>query len=466
MSLLANVEQTISEHHLLKAGDRVLVALSGGPDSVALLHLLTRFKSQYRLQLTAVYVNHQIRKKAALQEEKFCSTLCRTLGVPLSIVREDIPALAKREKIGLEEAGRAFRYELFERMAIQQKLTKVALGHHLDDRVETILFRIVRGTGRVGLGGIPVKRGKIMRPLFDISKAQILSYLKANRLAYCTDQSNLRSQFSRNYIRNRLLPELRRRLNPQVDRALLNMAETVAAEEELLEKKVARAVKQSVSVTPGGKIELDREKFRGYTNWLRRRLLRYCLGSISEGVMFDRETVERIDDQILHGKGDLSLPGKIQAVPAGSKIVFVHGAPIQLERELNPGKAVRLTSPNVQIAARFGRKLPSKPTTVRRATRVSLDRDKVEFPLVVRTIRAGDRFQPLGLHGSKKVGDYLTDRKVPKVYRDEILVVTDDRGIIWVVGYDIADRVKVDKSTRKVVTLEVNNAKRALAPAV
>lgn len=466
MSLLANVEQTISEHHLLKAGDRVLVALSGGPDSVALLHLLTRFKSQYRLQLTAVYVNHQIRKKAALQEEKFCSTLCRTLDVPLSIVREDIPALAKREKIGLEEAGRAFRYELFERMAIQQKLTKVALGHHLDDRVETILFRIVRGTGRVGLGGIPVKRGKIIRPLFDISKAQILAYLKANRLAYCTDQSNLRSQFSRNYIRNRLLPELRRRLNPQVDRALLNMAETVAAEEELLEKKVARAVKQSVSVTPGGKIELDREKFRGYTNWLRRRLLRYCLGSISEGVMFDRETVERIDDQILHGKGDLSLPGKIQAVPAGSKIVFVHGAPIQLERELNPGKAVRLTSPNVQIAARFGRKLPSKPTTVRRATRVSLDRDKVEFPLVVRTIRAGDRFQPLGLHGSKKVGDYLTDRKVPKVYRDEILVVTDDRGIIWVVGYDIADRVKVDKSTRKVVTLEVNNAKRALAPAV
>jgi tRNA(Ile)-lysidine synthase len=466
MSLLANVEQTISEQNLLKAGDRLLVALSGGPDSVALLHILVRLRLKYRLQLTAVYINHQIRKRAALKEEKFCNSLCRTLDVPLHIVREDIPALARREKMGLEEAGRAFRYELFERMAIQQKLTKVALGHHLDDRVETILFRIVRGTGRTGLGGIPVKRGKIIRPLFDISKAQILAYLAANKLTFCTDQSNLRSQFSRNYIRNRLLPELRRRLNPQVDRALLNMAETVAAEEELLEKKVVRAVKQSVTLTLGGKIELDRERFRGYTNWLRRRLLRYCLGSISEGVMIDRETVERIDDQILNGKGDLSLPGKIQAVPAGSKIVFVHGAPIQLERELHPGKVVRLTCPNVQIAARFGRKLPSRPSTVRRATRVSIDRDKVEFPLVVRTIRAGDRFRPLGLHGSKKVGDFLTDRKVPKVYRDEILVVTDDRGIIWVVGYEIADRVKVDKSTRKVVTLEVNIAKRALAPAV
>ena len=235
MSILAKVTRTIEAHNLLANGDRVLVALSGGPDSVALLQMLVRLKPHYQLQLAAVYVNHQIRKLPALAEEKFCQSLCKKLKVSLTIHREDIPALAKQQKIGIEEAGRNFRYELFERLAREQKFTRIALGHHQNDRVETVLFRIIRGTGRTGLAGIPVKRDKYIRPLYDLTKAEILAYLKENRLAYCLDLSNERSDQSRNYIRNRLLPEIRKRLNPQVDRAILNLAETLAEEEKVLQ---------------------------------------------------------------------------------------------------------------------------------------------------------------------------------------------------------------------------------------
>jgi tRNA(Ile)-lysidine synthase len=466
MKLIELVAKTITEQKLLNDGDHVLVALSGGPDSVALLHMLTQFRSGRKLQIGAVYINHQIRKQAALKEERFCKLLCEQLDVPLTVVRQDIPALARQEKIGLEEAGRAFRYELFDQLAAQQKYTKIALGHHLDDRVETILFRIVRGTGRSGLSGIPVKRGKIIRPLFDISKAQILEYLQTNRLSYCTDQSNLRSEFSRNYIRNKLLPELRRRLNPQVDRALLNLSETVAAEEAVLERQMERAIRQSVSISPGGKIELDRNKICGYTDWVRRRLLKRCLESISDGRSVDRETVERLDRQIRESAGDLSLPGRIQVRFVGPKVVFVLDGPIQLQSELILGQSVWLDCLQMRIISRVRKRPPNSPKSVRRAKRVAVDADKLLLPLTVRTIQPGDRFQPLGMSGRKKVGDYLTDRKVPKVYRDEIVVVADSRGIIWVVGYEIADRVKVDRTTRKVVTIEVNIPKRALTPAV
>ncbi len=466
MSLLATITRTIDRYQLLEKGDNVLVALSGGPDSVALLHILSQLQTHYHIRLTAVYVNHGIRTRAAAKEEKFCEALCAELEISCIIVRESIPALAKQRRIGLEEAGRAFRYELFERLARMHRFDKVALGHHVDDRVETVLFRIFRGTGPTGLGGIPVKRGIYVRPLFEINKAQVLEYLKENRLRYCVDRSNDDSDYSRNYIRNKLLPEVRKRLNPQVDRAILNLAETVTAEEGVLRKQVEKAVRQAVTVTLGGKIELDRARFTGYTSWLRRRLLRYCLGSISEGVMVDRETIERLENQILQESGSLSLPGRIQAVMTSDKFVFAQGQPIYLERELVPGKSVELEPLVARIQMRESARWSSAVSKKRQAAQVSVDAGKVEYPLTVRSIRAGDRFQPLGMKGTKKVGDFLTDRKVPKVYRDEILVVADGRGIIWVVGYEIADRVKVDKTTRKVVTLEVNNAKRTLAPAV
>lgn len=461
MDLFESVSRTIAAHRLLTRGDAVLIALSGGPDSVALLHILTRLRPTLDLSLRAVYINHQIRKRAALQEEKFCQQLCQKHKVELHIVREDIPTLAKKQRKSLEEAARDFRYEVFDSLVDEYGCSRIALGHHADDRVETILFRVIRGTGRTGLSGMPITRGRIIRPLFETSKAEILTYLKQHRLKFCIDQSNRKSEFTRNYIRNRLIPEIKERLNPQLERALLNLSETLEGEERHLDELAKTAVQRVIRITPGGKIELDTSKFSAYTDWLRRRVLRQCLQMASGRAAADRETIDRLDRFIRSDGKSISLPEQVQAARAGQSVVIHRRMAISYRTVLEPGTGVQLPGLGQVVRCRVSARRAGGVSGKQRSSRVKIDWEKVVPPLIVRPIQTGDRFQPLGLRGTKKVGDYLTDRKVPPVYRDEIPVIADQLGIIWLVGYEIADRVKIGATTRKVAILETAIGKAA-----
>lgn len=434
----------------------MLVALSGGPDSVVLLHFLWSLRREMKLSLGALYINHRIRPAAAIKEEKFCQKLCDKLGVRLHIVREDIPFLATVMKKGLEEAGREYRYRTFESMAQHHGYSKIALGHHKDDQVETVLFRIVRGTGPSGLLGIPAQRGKIIRPLLGVTKAEILVYLKRHRLSYCHDRSNDSLEFSRNYIRNKLLPELRKRLNAQVDQAIINLAEISELEEEHLQQVTDRAFRQCAKLTTGGKIELDLELIDGYPLWLRRRVLRFCLqkgsGSL-EGV--SRETVGRLEKLVAdRGKG-CSLPGKLEASILGGSLLIHRRQALRYSEPVWPGEDAVIEPLRMRVRSRVSAYRATGAKWRRQTGKVVLDWSKIREPLVIRSIRPGDRFQPLGMTGRKKVGDYLTDRKVASIFRDEIPVLCDNEGIVWLVGFEIADRVKVAGTTRKVLKLEI-----------
>ena len=453
--MLNCVKETISEHQLFEPGDRLLVALSGGPDSVALLHLLSRLKRSMKLSLRAVYINHGIRPKAAAKEEKFCQRLCDALQIELSIVREDVPSLAKKVKKSVEEAAREVRYRIFADLAEQHKCNRIALGHHADDNVETVLFRILRGTGKKGLTGIPIKRDKIVRPLLHVTKAEILGYLKKEKLSYCVDKSNATPDYSRNFIRNELLPQIRKRLNPSVDRALLNLAETSIEEERYLTTQAGSSLRKVRRKTVGGKIELDLTKLRTYDVWLRRRVLRHCITEcLCTDSQPDKMQVDRLDSLVVDSGKAISLKGKLQAEIVGDKIVLYRREKISYSARLKPGVDCRLDRLQLTVRCRrqkFSGRLDSK----RRSRTVVMDLAKLKLPLTVRNIRRGDRFCPLGLKGSRKVGDYLTDRKMPPVYRDEIPVVCDKDGIVWLVGFEIADRVKIDTSTREVWKIEI-----------
>jgi len=467
MAILRKAKRTISDYHLLSGGESVLVGLSGGPDSVVLLHILARLRRSLNLRLSAVYINHGIRKRAASREERFCRDLCKQLGVPFETVAEDIPALAKREKKGLEEAARDFRYTLFDRLTREQKLDRIALGHHADDQVETVLFRLARGTGRTGLLGIPHRRGRVIRPLLDVRKDEILKYLEDHRLTFCLDKTNRDSVYRRNYIRNKLLPALRKNLNPAVDQAVVNLADSLEAEELFLEETVAKAARKCLTVTIGGKLELDLGRFTGYDKWLRRRLLRYCLkATCLNSLAPDKNTVERLDLLALSSSGAVSLPGRARAVVTGEKMVIHRLSTAQFEQAMVPGRRLRLEGLRLSLGSRLVPRENVRLVKVPKARKVLLDWAKVRPPLAVRSIRPGDRFRPLGMTGHKKVGDYLTDRKVPKVYRDEIPVVCDRRGIVWLVGFELADRVKVDKKTRKVLTIDYTVQRKEVLPAV
>ncbi|MFQ6007457.1 MAG: tRNA lysidine(34) synthetase TilS [Candidatus Zixiibacteriota bacterium] len=459
--MLDKVKSTIREYSLLVNGDVVLVALSGGPDSVALLHVLSRLRRRMNLTLAAIYINHQIRPRAARQEEEFCQKLCDKLGLTLTIERADIPALARKRKKGLEETARDFRYALFENQARLGGCSKIALGHHIDDRVGTILFRILRGTGRTGLLGMPIKRGKIIRPLYHVTKEEIYAYLKRHRLAFCIDQSNASCDFARNYIRNKLLVNIRNHLNPAVDAALLNLSEITAEEETFLQQVVDRAQRKIVSKTVGGKIELDLRLFGRYEKWLRRRLLRYCLTeALGKAVSFDKEVIDRLDELCMFTGKAMSLPHHVQAVKVNDKLIIYRQERRSFYEELRPGQTTRLPTLRLNLHCQEVNNCTEAIKTKKRSKQVRVDSEKLLFPLFVRNIIAGDRFTPLGVNGTKKVGDYLTDRKVAPVFRDEIPVVCDQKGIVWLVGFEIADRVKIDSATQKVIEIEVSERRK------
>ena len=474
MDILRQVKKTILKNDLLSERDSVLVAFSGGPDSVALLHVLSRLRRSMKLSLTAIYINHQIRKKAAAREEQFCQQLCDDLEVDLDIVSEDIPALAKKWKKGIEETAREFRYDVFDLLATEDGHDRIALGHHADDRVETILFRIIRGTGMSGLTGIPIKRGRIIRPLFHLTKAAILEYLKDKKLGFCTDQSNSGVEYKRNYIRNKLLVSIRKDLNPQVDRSLLNLSENIAVDEAYLEQIAGKAVKKSMKLTPGGKIELDLGLLTGYDASVRRRVLRCCMKTLSIGGLApDKVVIDRLDGLVrrigagVRERTSVSLPGRCQAKVAGESMFVYRREALSYRQRLDMDGSTRLKRPAMDFHCRTSIRTAGAPIEKKRGSRkVTLDRNKLKPPLFVRNIKAGDRFTPLGLRGSKKAGDFLTDRKVPVPYRDEIPVVCDGEGIVWLVGFEIADRVKVKEKTGKVVTIEVSVRKSRTAPAV
>ncbi|MCH9024288.1 MAG: tRNA lysidine(34) synthetase TilS [candidate division Zixibacteria bacterium] len=282
MNFYKKVKHLITENSLLSAKDSVLIALSGGPDSVALLHILTRLKKSLSLNLNAIYINHGLRPRAAAKEELFCTALCQKFEVKLRIVAVDIKALSAGSKKGIEEAARDFRYEQFEKLAAELNCQKIALGHHFDDRVETILFRFLRGTGPAGLKGMPMSRGKIIRPLYNLTKQEILDYLKKQNLKYCIDKSNSKTEFRRNYIRNRLLPEIRAKLNPAVDRGIISLSEIISEEELYLEKIADKAYIKCVTRSPAGKLVLASERFAGYDLWVQRRVIRRCIAKVSK----------------------------------------------------------------------------------------------------------------------------------------------------------------------------------------
>ena len=461
--MLETVKKTITEHQLIEPGQSVLVGLSGGPDSVALLHILTKLPRDLKPAAAAVYVNHQIRPRAAKKEEQFCYDLCNKLKVKFFTEEANVPELARQSGKGLEETGRDVRYEIFGKLVRKHGFDKVALAHHMDDRVETVLFHILRGSGLAGLGGIPIKRDNIIRPLHRVSKEEILTYLKKNNLSYCIDRSNLRGKESRNFIRNKLLPLIRSRINQRVDSAIISLSETASEDERFLEQLVDRSYRRTVKISAGGKLELDLTRFAGYNLWLRRRLLRRCLAEVSStGKAPDRVAVEQLLKLIRETARACSLTGKIEAVIAGDRLVLYRRGSIRYEIELQPGKRTKLTPLMLNLNCWTSPGVGNLPRQ-RRATVAVFDSARLVFPLLVRNIRRGDRFQPLGMSGRKKVGDYLTDRKTDRVYRDEIPVVCDNNGIIWLVGYEIADHVKIGPATKEVVTIEVSRRRKSAA---
>jgi len=274
-------------------------------------------------------------------------------------------------------------------------------------------------------------------------------------------------RFKRNVIRHRLIPLVETCINASAGKAVLRTAEILRAEEAYLDQITARTARKCVHETPGGKITLDLALFTGYDIWLRRRVLRHCLkATCRRALAADLETIDRLDRLAALGAGALSLPAGIRAVADRGQMILCSKARPTCCQELTVGTRVDLEWPRLWMRSRASTRRKAGIRSQVRSRSVCVDRDKLRPPLQVRMIRPGDRFTPLGMSGVKKVGDYLTDRKVARTLRDEIPLVCDGDGIVWLVGYEIADRVKVDTGTRRLLTITYGSSERKGHPTV
>jgi len=457
--LLEKVQQTIREYRMFACKERVLVGISGGPDSTALLHLLSRLKDEYALQLWAAHLNHKIRGREAEEEARWTEQFAQKLKIPIIVDSFDVPLLAVRKKLSLEEAARQARYGFFERVADQLKIDKIALGHTASDQVETILMRLIRGCGLDGLSGIPPVRGKFVRPLIRIFREEIEEYCSENSLCPCTDSSNKDVFFLRNRIRLKLIPYLRENYNPQICKVLFQIGEILREENDFSQRETEKVFNSLCEKREKDRIALGVQKLNGLHLALRRRAVREAIRLIkgSRGVEFNHvSAILKISEE---GRGRLSLPGRISVRIDSGNLLFEkkrREEGIAFERFLNvPG---RTDLPEVGLVFDTEILYQRPASFASGGYEAYLDLDKLKRPLFLRRRKEGDKFQPLGMRGRKKVKDFFIDLKIPREERDKIpLLISKDR-IAWIVGYRLDENFKVTRNTRRILRIKVSRS--------
>jgi tRNA(Ile)-lysidine synthase len=443
MSITRSVEETIRTSGLLEPGTRVLAMVSGGADSVCLLHALSELIGPS--MLAAVHVNHGLRADAD-RDERFCAGLSEALGIELDVERVRV-----LDRGNLEAGARDARYEAAERVRTRRQLDRIATGHTASDRVETVVYRLVSSPGRRALLGMPRQSGRLIRPLLDLSRGQTRDYCRAVGLDWREDETNLDRGFARNRLRLDVLPVLRE-IHPGADLNVLATADELAEEAELLEGAVDEAARE-VAV-PGPAPAVDGARLRELAPALRRLVLRRLAEQAAGGPLPLRsKQVREIEDLATRGgSASLDLGGGVQVVCEYGVIRF------QQSIDEQPPPPARLSMPG---RCRFGTwdlvcELETGGLVTPELGTVDeplLDAGKLAGELTVRSWRHGDRMRPLGLQGTKSLQDLFTDGKVPRSLRHDLPVVESDGQIAWVAGVALSDLFKVTTGTQRVARL-------------
>jgi tRNA(Ile)-lysidine synthase len=467
MELLRRIRSTIRHHDLLRPTTRVVCALSGGSDSVALVHLLRTLDESGELSVAGLaHFNHQLRPAAA-SDERFCERLAASINCPLLVDREDVEARARRRKQSIEDAARDARYEFLERARIHFQAEVVALGHTRDDQAETFLLRLLRGAGARGLASMHPRRGHFIRPLLDCRRLELQKYLEARHHDYVVDESNDDVRIARNRVRVELLPLLERRFNPAIVDALADAAEVARAEWSWM-SNLADVLDSEVGLHASTGRRFDADGLNRAPLALARIVLYKALGVASRGrpVSFQQVdaalrvcrgesgrvdgvgyAVERVGSELVVTPRPDGARGRPRT--AGTEPVNLFHYPLSI-----PGE-VELAEAQCVVSAEAVPSVPGVGALLSRAA-VAVRRDLCGGSLAVRNRRPGDRFRPTGMGGRKKLQDYFVDRKVARLERDAVpLVVDESDRIVWVAGYSIDEEFRVTDPTQAVLILRL-----------
>lgn len=465
-ALTQRIISFIQKHNLFVSGDKLVVAVSGGADSVCLLHILVECRTRLGVELHVAHLNHQLRGAESDADAEYVLGLARRLGVPATVERRDVADYCTARGLSLEEAAREVRYSFLAEIAREMGTSKVVVGHTRDDRVETVLLHLLRGTGIAGLSGLQPRsvlrcgeqhggRLEIVRPLLEVTKQETWDYCRKHGLEPCSDSSNVEPIFLRNRIRLELLPLLRS-YNRSIDTALLRLADIASDEISFIEEQLSLLWDRLASEEKGI-LYLDKGELATLPRALQRQAFRFAVKRL-RGDLKDIEAdhIEAMIDFLSKSAGRrLSLPqGLSLSVEYGrlalmsSQALVCPFPPIVGTFDINiPGET--------DLAGwRVKAEILGKPVEDGDGFAASLDLDKTGRKLMVRCRRPGDRFQPLGMSQTKKLQDFMVDSRIPRSWRDRVPLVCSPDQILWVVGWRIDDRVKVTETTREVLHLK------------
>jgi tRNA(Ile)-lysidine synthase len=458
----------IESHGLFSGAQRALLAVSGGPDSTALLLTLAHLAASgaLKLDLWLAHFDHALRRRAEREAEKvFLADLAARLGLPFLVGQGDVRAHARQHRLSLEEAARELRYRFLAEEAEKAAINVVATGHTADDQAETVLMHLVRGSGLAGLAGMRPSSSwpfpghgdlLLVRPLLEVSRGQTERYCQEEGVSPCLDVTNLLLGPLRNRIRHELLPLLRR-YNPKIDGALLRLAAATASDLTYLEE-TAGTFWQALAVKDESSVSFRREELMALSPAIRTRLLQAaCQQLLADDRQIEAVHIHSMVEALAKpAASSISLPGGLAFAVDGESVRLTLGR--EVAARVAPIAETPLVVPGRTTVASW---LVEAETLSGKGVEVGadpyeafLDYEAAGDQLTVRGRRRGDRFRPLGLGGEKKLQDYLVDAKVPRGERDGIPLVCAPWGIAWVVGHRIDERARVQQSTRKVLRLK------------
>lgn len=455
--------ENIKEYKMFEKGDRVIVGVSGGADSIALLYLINEIKKEYELEIYVAHLNHKFRGSEADQDEEYVKTLARRMDVPIMVESFDVQSYAKRNNLGFEEAARMVRHDFYERLRLDIKADKIALGHTADDNIETFLMRLVRGAGSTGLCGIPPVRGKIVRPLIMVWRYDIEKFCASVKLVPRVDYTNYDTRYLRNRVRMKLIPELKL-FNPKIKDILLQTILLVTSDTYFIRDRVKEAFESVLDERKEVSLTLNIKKLREYDQVIQNHVIRAAIEEIKgnlENVYFIH--IDQIVKSLAKSeRQEFKLADGIYVVSGRDDLVFTTEKPQQESRSFEyevdvPGE-IYLKESGMRIKAEYLNITGTEIVRSYNPYEALVDASKVHSKIIARSRQPGDRFSPLGLGGTKKLQDLFVDAKVPLAERDKIPVIEEGGRIIWVVGSRIDENYKVNSDSTRILRISAQES--------
>ena len=440
----------IKENELYSPGEKVLVALSGGPDSVFLLHFFNKFKNKFKIEIGAAHINHRLRGNDSERDELFCKAICDELSVPFYILRKDIKSYSKKNKISLEVAGRKIRYEFFEKISSENKYDKIVTAHNADDNAETVLLNLIKGTGIKGIAGIPVKRNNIVRPILSLTKKEILDYLNENQFEYRVDESNLSNDFERNFLRNEVIPLIQKNINPAFSNSALNTSLNLQRLNLGL-AEIVSGLKSTVKVKFNRIVSIPVDFIKSENKFIISYTIKELIDEIFS-VKLESNDLKKIFMLVKKQSGKSEeLSENLIALKERNEIRIVKKSALKNSNEvkIRTGSEIKIAHKTFSII-----EVTRSEVKIGKAKNIEyISADGLSSDFIVRTWTEGDKFFPIGMQGSKKISDYLNDIKINSFEKKEQLVLENNGGIVWVIGKRLDDRFKLTPNTKKVLKL-------------